>query len=365
MNIDKRTSLYDRHLALKAKMAPFADYLMPIQYSSIKKEHNAVRHNVGLFDVSHMGEINISGKNALKFVQRLTINDAAILEIGQAQYSAMCYDDGGIVDDLLVYRFKDYYMLVVNASNIIKDLDWLKNNLIEGVEIEDMSNRLSLIALQGPKSRELLIKSMSIDISNLTFYHFVEIENSGMSWVLARTGYTGELGFEIYGDNETIPHIWDKLMDSGKFFSLEPVGLAARDTLRTEMKYCLYGNDIDEKTNPIEAGLGWITKLDKGDFIGRDAITDSKNNLTRRLVCIELVDRAIPRQGYHIFKNGLKIGIVTSGTYSPSIGKGIGMAYINNPFTKSGTEIIVDIRGQQKLAVIVKPPFYKNGTALI
>jgi aminomethyltransferase len=365
MNKVKRTSLYDRHLALKAKMAPFAEYIMPIQYSGIKREHNAVRNNAGLFDVSHMGEIYISGKNALKFVQKMTINDAAILEIGQAQYSAMCYDNGGIVDDLLVYLFEDYFMMVVNASNIKKDLNWLNKNLIEGVKIEDMSDRLSLIALQGPKSREILMKSLSVDISNLSFYRFVEIENSGMSYTLARTGYTGELGFEIYGDNDTIPQIWDILMDTGSTFGLEPVGLAARDTLRMEMKYCLYGNDIDENTNPIEAGLGWITKFEKGNFIGRDAIADSKSNISQRLVCIEMDDRAIPRQGYHVFKDGSRIGIVTSGTHSPSIGKGIGMAYINKPFTKPETEISVDIRGQLKPAVIVKPPFYKNGTVLI
>ncbi|MEE9190108.1 MAG: glycine cleavage system aminomethyltransferase GcvT [Candidatus Neomarinimicrobiota bacterium] len=360
-----KTSLYGRHQTLNAKFSPFAGFLMPIHYSSIKREHNAVRHDVGLFDVSHMGEIFISGKNALEFVQKITINDAADLEIGQAQYSAMCNNNGGIVDDLLVYRFGNHFMMVVNASNIKKDLDWLKKNLIEGVEIKDMSDRLSLIALQGPKSRALIMKSMPVDISDLTFYRFVEIEIFGTSITIARTGYTGELGFEIYGDNETIPHIWDILMNSGKAFSLEPVGLAARDTLRMEMKYCLYGNDIDEKTNPIEAGLSWITKLDKGEFTGRDAIAESKISLTRRLVCFEMEDRAIPRQGYHIFKDGSKIGIVTSGTHSPSIGKGIGMAYINKPFTKSGNEITVEIRGKYKHALIVKPPFYKNGTALI
>ena len=364
-DIIKRTSLFDKHEALDAKIVPFAGFEMPLQYEGVIKEHNAVRTTAGAFDVSHMGEFIVKGNNAEKFLNYVTINDVSKIEIGQAQYSAMCYDDGGIIDDLLIYRYNDYYMLVVNAANIEKDFNWLNEHLIDDVTLEDNSDEISLIALQGPKSREILTNISESDISDLLFYYFIEGKVAGCDVTIARTGYTGELGFEVYGNNEDIPKVWDALFNIGKPMGLVPVGLAARDTLRLEMKFCLYGNDIDKTTHPYEAGLGWITKVDKGDFIGRDAIIERKANMTRRLVCIEMLEKAIPRQGYEIFIGAEKVGYFTSGGQSPSLQKGTGLAYINRPHTKSGTEIEVEIRGKRKKAVIVKPPFYKDGTSLI
>jgi len=360
----KRTSLFSKHKALGARIVPFAGFEMPLQYEGVIKEHLAVRTTAGVFDVSHMGEFIIKGKNADKFLNYVTINDVNKIEIGQAQYSAMCYDDGGIIDDLLIYRYNDYYMLVINAANIEKDFNWLNEHLLDGVTIENRSDEIGLIALQGPKSREMLAKISESDIGNLPFYYFLEGKLAGHVVTIARTGYTGELGFEIYGNNEDIPKIWDALFNIGKPMGLVPAGLAARDTLRLEMKFCLYDNDIDKTTHPYEAGLGWITKVEKGDFIGRDAIIDRKEKMTRRLVCVEMLDKAIPRQGYEILIDAEKVGYFTSGGQSPSLQKGIGLAYINSPYTKSGTEIEVEIRGARKKAVIIKPPFYKDGTSL-
>lgn len=360
----KRTALFDKHQALGAKIVPFAGFEMPLQYEGVIKEHLAVRTTAGAFDVSHMGEFIVKGKNAEKFLNYVVINDVNKIEIGQAQYSAMCYKDGGIIDDLLIYRYHNYYMLVVNASNIEKDFDWLNEHLFDDVTLENRSDEISLIALQGSKSREILSKISESDIDELPFYHFIEGKVAGCDVTIARTGYTGELGFEIYGKNDDIPKVWDALFNIGAPFGLAPVGLAARDTLRLEMKFCLYGNDIDETTHPYEAGLGWITKVDKGDFIGREAIVERKANMERRLVCVEMLDKAIPRQGYEIFIGVEKIGYFTSGGQSPSLQKGIGLAYINRPHTKSGTEVEVEIRGKRKKAIIVKPPFYKDGTSL-
>ena len=360
----KRTSLFDNHKALRARIVPFAGFEMPLQYAGVIKEHIAVRKAAGAFDVSHMGELIVKGKNAEKFLNYVTINDVSKIEIGQAQYSAMCYDDGGIIDDLLIYRYKEYYMLVVNAANIDKDFNWLNEHLLDDVILENRSNEISLMALQGPISREILSKISEPNISELPFYYFIEGRVADCDVTIARTGYTGELGFEIYGNNKDIPKVWDAIFNIGKPMGLLPAGLAARDTLRLEMKFCLYGNDIDKTTHPYEAGLGWITKVDKGDFIGREAIIDRKANMTRRLVCIEMLDKAIPRQGYEIYINEEKVGYFTSGGQSPSLQKGIGLAYINRPHTKSGTEIEVEIRGKRKKAVIVKPPFYEDGTSL-
>ncbi|MBC8216319.1 MAG: glycine cleavage system aminomethyltransferase GcvT [Candidatus Marinimicrobia bacterium] len=361
----KKSSLYQRHIDLGAKMVEFSGFMMPIQYSGITNEHNAVRTAAGMFDVSHMGEFRISGENAEPFLQFVTINDVTKLSPGQAQYSAMCYDDGGIVDDLLIYRHEEYYVLVVNAANLQKDFQWMENHLIEGVVLEDISNEVNLIALQGPKSREILQKLTNIDLQSLAFYHFTNGEVGNSTVTLARTGYTGELGYEIYGKPQDIPAIWDELLDAGHKDGLIPIGLGARDTLRLEMKYCLYGNDIDATTHPYEAGLGWITKPDKGSFVGRDAIINRKETMSRRLVCFEMTDRAIPRKGYSLYLGDKEVGYVTSGTQSPSLKKGIALGYVNRPFTKSGTEISVDIRGKHKSAVIVKPPFYKDGTVQI
>lgn len=359
----KKTSLYEKHVELNAKIVPFAGFEMPLQYEGVIKEHLAVRSTAGVFDVSHMGEFIVRGKNSEKFLNYVTINDVSKIEIGQAQYSAMCYDDGGIVDDLLIYRYSDYYMLVVNAANIEKDFNWLNEHLFDEVTLENHSAEISLIAVQGPKSREILSKISESDIKDLPFYHFIEGKIAGCAVTIARTGYTGELGYEIYGSNEAIPNVWDALFEVGAPLGLVPVGLAARDTLRLEMKFCLYGNDIDKTTHPYEAGLGWITKVDKGDFIGHEAIMERKENMTRRLVCVEMIDRAIPRQGYEISIDDEKSGYFTSGGQSPSLQKGIGLAYIKRPYTKSGTEIEVEIRGKRKKAIIVKPPFYKDGTA--
>ncbi len=358
----KRTPLYDKHVSLGAKIVPFAGFEMPVLYTGIKDEHSAVRNNVGLFDVSHMGEFIVSGDDAHDYLQRLTLNDVSSLAIGQAQYSAMCNENGGIMDDLIVYRFEDQYMLVVNASNLEKDYNWLHNHLSGDVLLKDGSDEIALVALQGPNARKLLETIGMNSATSLKFYHHEQVAYLGYELTLARTGYTGELGFELYGSPESIRLVWDQLLENGKSLGIQPVGLGARDTLRMEMKYCLYGNDIDETTDPYEAGLGWITKLDKGDFIGRDAIKDRKSMLSRRLVCFEMNERAVPRNGYQIFSGENIVGIVTSGTQSPSLQKGIGLAYINLPHAKSGSEIEVDIRGQRKSAVIVKPPFYKHGT---
>jgi len=358
----KKTVLFDRHRALNARMVPFAGFLMPIQYRGIIQEHINVRTKAGLFDVSHMGELVLEGPEAKPFLQYMTINDLNHLEPGQAQYSAFCNEQGGIIDDLLIYQFPDHYMIVVNAANIEKDYQWLRSHLPEGVALRNESDGISLIALQGPASRDILNPLIDADLKQLPYYHFVEVEIAGRQVVCARTGYTGELGYEIYGGNEEIRGLWDVLMETGKSRGLTPVGLGARDTLRLEMKYCLYGNDIDETTTPIEAGLGWITKIEKGDFIGRQAILDNKVNVTRRLVCVEMMEKGIPRPGYKLYVNGREVGTVTSGGQSPSLRKGIALAYLKKPYYKAGTILELDIRGKRKRGRVVKPPFYKNGT---
>jgi len=358
----KQSPLHDRHLALGAKMVPFAGYEMPVQYSGISAEHLAVREQAGLFDVSHMGEFIVSGDSALDFLQLVTINDVSKLKIGQAQYSAMCLEDGGIIDDILIYRYTNHFMLIVNASNMEKDYSWLESHLRSGVKLENKSDNIALIALQGPKSRDILKAIGFESVNQIGFYHFIEAKFNNQILTMARTGYTGELGYEIYGDGETITTLWDAIIEGGRPYGLIPVGLGARDTLRLEMKYCLYGNDIDEKTHPYESGLGWITKVEKGDFIGKKAILARKENLNRRLVCIEMTERAVPRHGYPVFSGNEQVGIVTSGTQSPSLQKGIGLAYINLPHAKPGSEVEVNIRGRRKSALVVKPPFYKHGT---
>ena len=360
----KKTPLYDRHIELGGNVMNFGGYLLPTQYSGIKQEHNAVRSKAGLFDVSHMGEFIVSGYDAESFLQKVTINDVASLSIGQAHYSAMCYKDGGIIDDLLVYKKENEFMLVVNASNQEKDLGWLKSHVKGDLSIKDVSEQMGLVALQGPQSRNILQILTDTNLSNIQFYHFASGRISGKEAIIARTGYSGELGFEIYAKADEIVEIWDAIMVTGKDKGLEPAGLGCRDTLRMEMKYALYGNDIDETTNPIEAGLGWIAKLGKDDFIGKDALLEAKANIARRLVCLKMTERAIPRQGCPILMNDEIIGTITSGTMSPSLEKGIGIGYVNVPFTKSGTELIVDIRGKHKSALLVKPPFYTHGSLM-
>jgi aminomethyltransferase len=361
---DKNTPLFDRHIELGGNMVSFGGYLLPTHYSGINLEHLGVRSKAGLFDVSHMGEFIISGSDAESFLQKVTVNDVASLSVGQAQYSAMCYANGGMIDDILVYKKKNEFMLVVNAANNEKDLDWLKSHAKGDIRIENMSDDISLVAIQGPRSRNILQTLTDSNLTNIQFYHFVEGRLNGKKAIISRTGYTGELGFEIYAKSDDIGEIWDAIMKAGQDKGLEPAGLGCRDTLRMEMKLALYGNDIDDTTNPIEAGLGWITRLGKTDFMGKKALLEAKANVTRRLVCLEMTERAIPRQGYTILMNDQSVGIITSGTMSPSLETGIGIGYVNRPFDKSGTELLVDIRGRMKSAVVVKPPFYKNGSLM-
>lgn len=358
----KHTSLFDRHVKLGAKMVPFAGFQMPVTYpGSLKIEYNAVRNKTGIFDVSHMGQIRISGNAAFEFLQKVTINNVDRISSGKAQYSAMCYENGGIIDDLIVYRSADDFLLVVNASNIDKNLSWLEKNKIADVKISNESEQTSLIAIQGPESREIL-KHITKDHLDLSFYSFMLSEYNNKSIMISRTGYTGELGFEIYGEHDSVQNIWDILMATGE---IQPVGLAVRDILRMEMKYCLYGNDIDETKNPIEAGLGWITDLKKDNFLGKDAISGIKRDKPeKRLIAFIMDERGIPRPGYEIQKENNNIGIVTSGTQSLGLQKGIGLAYVSREFSKSGTEIDVLIRNKPIPAKIIKPPFIKETSLL-
>lgn len=355
-----KTKFYNKHIELEAKLVEFAGYQMPIQYSSIIDEHRAVRNSVGVFDVSHMGEVLIKGERAFDFVQYITTNDVSKITIGRVQYTAMCYEDGGIVDDLLLYQIDDNeYMLVINASNIEKDLEWMNKNNSFGVEIINESKDYSLLAVQGPNSKKTLQKICK-DSIDFEYYHFIISECENTKIIISRTGYTGELGYEIYfkGSEEEALKIWDKIFDAGKKYSIKPVGLGARDTLRLEMGFCLYGNDIDQSTNPIEAGLSWITKVKKGDFIGRDAIIQTKTDgVNRNLVAITSEEKVLPRHGYEIFNNGNKIGTVTSGTLSPVLGKPIAMGYVAKDFSDIDSEVTIKIRKKDVIGKIVSLPF--------
>lgn len=359
----KRTPFYEIHLELGAKIAPFAGYEMPIQYDGIITEHKRVRESVGVFDVSHMGEFKVSGRKALNFLQKLTVNDVSKLQQGRAQYSAMCYDDGGIVDDLLIYNLGESYMVVVNAANIEKDFEWMKKHLEEDVKLENISDDVALLAVQGPKSLLTLQKLTDVDLGQIKYYHFVKGKLAGVDMIISRTGYTGELGFELYfeADPKICRKVWDAIMEAGKEFNIGPAGLGARDTLRTEMGYMLYGNDIDQTTNPLEAGLDWIVKFDKGDFIGRESLIKVKTEgIKRKLVGFITDEKIPPRHGYEIFKDGEKIGYVTSGTFSPILEKGIGMGYVDIRFSDLGEKIKINARGKELTAVIVNPPFVTN-----
>ncbi len=359
----KKTLFYDKHIENRAKIVPFAGYEMPIQYpNGIIHEHKAVRKSVGVFDVTHMGELEVSGPDALAFIQKVTVNDASKLGPGKAQYSAMCYDNGGIVDDLLVYYIDGHYMLVVNASNIAKNMDWLRANTAGfDVELADISDEINLLAVQGPKSMVTLQKICNINMDDIPFYNYAVGQIAGFDAIISRTGYTGELGFEIYfrGDKETAESIWDAIFDAGNEFSIEPIGLAARDTLRLEKGFCLYGNDIDQNTNTIEAGLGWITKTDKGEFNGRDIIVRAKENKPKRQLVgfVMNTDKFIPRKGYKISIDGYQIGFVTSGNLSPMLNQPIGLGYVNRDSKQPGTQIEIEARGRTFRAEIVKLPF--------
>jgi aminomethyltransferase len=357
----KKTALYQKHSALGAKIVEFAGYYMPIQYTSITEEHLAVRNSAGIFDVSHMGEFIFEGEDALPELNRLTINDVSKLEIGQVQYSAMCYANGGMVDDLLIYRFADHFMMVVNAANLAKDFKHLKDNLKGKVKLTDVSDETTLLALQGPKSGEILQTLTKTALNNIKYYWFAEGEVAGVKALISRTGYTGEFGYELYVDFKDSERLWDAIMFAGKPWGLKPVGLGARDSLRLEMKYCLYGNDISQDTNPLEAGLGWITKLKKGDFIGCEALSKVKESgLKRMLVGFEVEGKAFPRQHYPVLIDGLQVGEVTSGTFSPVLSKGIGLTYLPIEKSQIGNEIAIDIRGRLVPGRVVKTPFIEK-----
>ncbi len=359
----KKTVFNNIHKKLNAKMVEFAGYEMPIQYSSIIAEHKAVRNSVGVFDVSHMGEVFITGDKALEFVQHITINDASKLFPGRVQYSAMCYPDGGIVDDLLVYKISDdEFLLVVNASNIEKDFKWMKENNKFGVTINNRSDDYSLLAVQGPNSGKVL-KKMVPNMPALEYYHFTKGKIAGIDMIISRTGYTGELGYELYftADVSQAEKVWEELFKAGKEFDIQPVGLAARDSLRLEMGYCLYGNDIDQTTNPIEAGLGWITKTDKGNFIGKDAILKMKQEGPgRKLIAMISDEKTFPRKGYEITSGGKRVGEITSGTVSPVLEKPVALGYVDKPFNSPGSEVSFKIRDKEFPAVVTKLPFVKK-----
>ena len=357
-----KTSLFKKHTILDANMQPFGNYLMPIFYSGIIDEYYAVRNNVGIFDVSHMGEFLISGEKADEFLPYLTVNDISKRKNGKVQYSAICYEDGGVLDDILIYKnnYNDF-MLVVNASNINKNYEWIKSRLISDVELQDISKRMSLIALQGPKSAKLLSAISKDNISNLKYYTFLKDCNiADKKCIISRTGYTGELGYEIYADNDDIAIIWDELMSGGISYGILPSGLGCRDILRLEMGYALYGNDISDKFNPLESGLSWITKTNKNNFIGKDSIVKKKNK--KKQIAFEMIERSIPRSGFPIeFKNTV-IGKVTSGTISPMLKKSIGLGIIDKISLKESDVININIRGKMKSAKIVELPFYKQGS---
>ena len=357
----KRTPYTDFHIAAGAKMVPFAGYLMPVQYKGIIDEHKSVRNGVGLFDLTHMGEFEVSGPGAREFLQKVTTNDVAALADGQIQYSCMLYPDGGIVDDLLVYNLGDRYLLVVNAANLDKDFAWLSEHLIDDVNLVNRSDQYSLLAIQGPDAIKLMADLTSYDLASMQYYWAAEAEVAGKKVLFSRTGYTGEDGFELYIPNADGEHFWKAILEAGEKYNLALVGLGARDSLRLEMKMALYGNDIDQTTNPIEAGLGWIVKLDKGQFIGSDVVARVKaDKPERKLVCLVLEGKAFPRQGHKIFDGDDKVGEVTSGTMSPSLKLPIAMAYVSRRLSKSGNRVELDIRGRRFPARVVKPPFYKK-----
>jgi aminomethyltransferase len=358
----KNTALTGVHTTLGAKMVPFAGYNMPVQYTGINAEHETVRKGVGVFDVSHMGEFILKGENALALIQKVTSNDASKLYDGKVQYSCLPNEDGGIVDDLLVYRIDEKtYMLVVNASNIEKDWNWISKYNTEGVDMKNISDRTSLLAIQGPKAAEALQSLTDIDLASMEYYTFKKGTFAGINnVVVSATGYTGAGGFEIYFDNEHAEFIWDAVFKAGEPFGIKPIGLAARDTLRLEMGFCLYGNDIDDTTSPLEAGLGWVTKFSK-EFTNSEALQAQKQaGVSQKLVGFEMIDRGIPRHDYAIVDaEGNNIGRVTSGTQSPSLQKAIGLGYVKNEFAKEGREIYISIRDNKVKAKVVKPPFYK------
>jgi aminomethyltransferase len=361
----RATPLHAEHVALGARMVPFAGYEMPIHYpAGITAEHHAVRRAAGLFDVSHMGEIVVRGERALEFVQHVTTNDAAGLVDGQAQYSTMVDGEGKLLDDLIVYRFPDRWMLVVNGANHARDLAWLRR-WTEGFEValEDRTEEIALLALQGPAAQRILSRLTGSDLDAIRYYRFEEGRLDGVPATLSRTGYTGEDGFELYVPAGEAAPLWRRLLEEGSGEGLLPAGLGCRDSLRLEMGYALYGNDLDAGTTPLEAGLGWVVKLDKGEFVGRDALARQKaEGVGRRLVGFRLRERGFPRAGYPILEGGESVGSVTSGVLSPTLGAGIGMGYVPAALARPGTPIAVRIRGSDVPAEVVRPPFHAGGS---
>ncbi len=359
----KKTALFEQHVALGAKIVPFAGYEMPVRYNSEIDEHHAVRKSVGIFDVSHMGEFLIKGPNALGLIQKVSSNDASKLQPGKVQYSCMPNATGGIVDDLLVYMLRpEEYMLVVNASNIQKDWDWISENNSMNAELENISDNISLMAVQGPNAQALIQKITDLDLSTLSYYTFSKgnIVSITDGAIISATGYTGAGGFEIYVYNEFASQVWNAVMNAGEEYGIKPAGLGARDTLRLEMGFALYGNDIDDTTSPIEAGLGWITKFTK-DFINAENLKKQKaQGVGKKLVGFQMEEKGIPRSGYELLdEDGEIIGKVTSGSMSPSLGYGIGMGYLNADYITPETEIKVAVRKKKLRAKVVKLPFYK------
>lgn len=368
----KQTPFYDIHVKNNGKIVEFAGFLMPIQFEGIILEHETVRSSVGVFDVSHMGEIEIRGKGRIEFTNYMTTNNVSKLELNQVQYSTMLYPDGGIVDDILVYNLNDRIFIVVNAANMVKDHKWITDNKKFDVEILNRSDEIGQLAIQGPKSESVVQKLFDFDLLTLQYYWATETkmnpatsQKDGMKdipVILSRTGYTGEDGFEIYLDREYAQQIWDMLYDAGKEFSIKPIGLGARNTLRLEMRYCLYDNDIDKTTNALEAGLGWIVDFDKGDFIGKKSLLKIKQDgLKRKLVGFESIDKGIPRPHQDIYHDEQKVGSVTSGTFSPSLKKGIGLGYVAQSYNDIGIQL--KVIGKEPIgAEIIKGPFYKHGS---
>jgi len=359
----KNTALTHIHEGLGAKMVPFAGFNMPVLYEGVNAEHDTVRNGVGVFDVSHMGEFLLSGPKALDLIQKVTSNDASQLTIGRAQYSCLPNLAGGIVDDLIVYKLKEEeYLLVVNASNIEKDWEWISSHNDEGVTMRNLSDDYSLLAIQGPMAMEAMQSLTSIDLAAIKYYHFEVADFAGIEHVIiSATGYTGSGGFEIYAKNSEIEQIWNKVFEAGEPYGIKPIGLAARDTLRLEMGFCLYGNDINDTTSPLEAGLGWITKFNK-NFVNSESLKQQKEvGVSRKLIGFELTERGVPRHDYEIVDaDGIVIGIVTSGTMAPSLNKGIGLGYVPTEYAAPGSEIFIRIRKNDVAATVVKLPFYKK-----
>ncbi len=360
----QRTPLYEQYKATGAKTIDFGGWDLPVQFSSIKEEHEAVRTKAGIFDVSHMGEIEVKGPNALTYLQALVTNDVAKIVDGQAQYTAMCYEDGGTVDDLLIYRKSETeYLLVINASNIEKDVAWMEQYLIDGVTIVNVSDHIAQLAIQGPLAEQILQKETRYNLSSIPFFRFADgVEVAGVRALVSRTGYTGEDGFELYCDADDAVQLWQALLEAGKDEGLVPCGLGARDTLRFEARLPLYGQELTKDISPLEAGIGFAVKVGKNaEFIGKEALKREKEQgLTRKLVGIEMLEKGIPRTGYEVYADDKQIGFVTTGTQSPTLKKNVGLAMVDLAYTELGTEVDVQIRKKRLKAKVVKTPFYKR-----